>query len=210
MTGPRLIVLEGIDGAGTTTQAERLGAHLNARGVKVHVTREPSAGPIGLTIRELLKEGVKHVDQTAMALLFAADRLDHWKREMLPAMERGEHVLCDRYVLSSYVYQSRFVPAELVWSVNAQAHPADLTLLLDVPAETAQARRKARGGSQEMYERLQLQRQFVSLYRSVPPAQAERQHLVVLDGRPPADEVFTAVLAHVESCLGLAPGSSST
>jgi dTMP kinase len=207
---PAFIVLEGIDGAGTTTQAERLGEYLRARGVPVLVTREPSTGPVGVTIRELLKEGVAHVDQRAMALLFAADRLDHLKREILPALAAGQHVICDRYVLSSYVYQSRFVASDFVWAINDKAHPADLTLLLDVPAEVAQARRKARGGNEEMYEELQLQKHFVSLYRAVPPGHAQREHLVVLDGTPPPDQVFAAILKQVESCLALPAASSST
>jgi dTMP kinase len=202
-------VLEGIDGAGTTTQAQRLGDALVGRDLDVLVTREPSDGPVGVTIRQLLANGVRDVDQHAMALLFAADRLVHLQREIVPALERGAHVICDRYVLSSYVYQSRFVGAELVWSINARARPADLTLYLDVSAEVAQARRKSRGGTQEMYELLQLQRSFVELYRSMPHDAAEREHLAVVDGARPPDEVFDDVLARVESCLRQKGTSSS-
>ena len=206
----RFIVLEGVDGAGTTTQAERLGRALAERGVAVHVTREPSGGPVGTLIRELLKGGLKAVDQRAMALLFAADRMDHLQREIVPQLDAGTHVLCDRYVLSSEVYQSRFVEAEFVRTVNAKARPADLTLYLDVDAETAQARRKGRGGASEMYERLALQRRFVEHYRSgIPEDILRREHVDRIDGTQAIDEVFAACLRAIESCLAAGTGSSS-
>src|SRR5262245_15868735 len=126
----KLIVLEGIDGAGTTTQARRLGEFMASRGVPVHVTNEPSAGPVGREIRNILRGAHAPFDQGAMALLFAADRLDHLSREIVPHLEAGTHVVCDRYLLSSIVYQSRFVPPEFVWAANARARPADLTILL--------------------------------------------------------------------------------
>src|SRR4051794_5711725 len=106
MTAGKLIVLEGIDGAGTTTQAQRLGKHFGAR---VHVTREPSDGAAGILIRQILRGEYHPYDHTALALLFAADRLDHLKREIEPQLQKGVHVISDRYVISSLVYQSLFV-----------------------------------------------------------------------------------------------------
>jgi dTMP kinase len=207
----KLIVLEGVDGAGTTTQAARLGETLVTGGRAAIVTREPSTGPIGTLIRQFLVNGVQTVDQRAMALLFASDRLDHLRREIVPALEAGTHVICDRYVLSSLVYQSRFVEAEFVCRINEHARPADLTLCLDVDAEVAQSRRKARGSKREMYERLELQRKFVAHYRSgIPEAWRAREHFVTVDGARTPDEVFEEVHAHVESCLAGASESSST
>src|SRR4051812_35922446 len=99
----RLIALEGVDGAGTTTQAQRLAVLLGAR---AHVTREPSGGPLGQLLRQLLSGAHADLDPAAVALLFAADRLDHLSREVEPALARGQHVITDRYLLSSLAYQT--------------------------------------------------------------------------------------------------------
>ena len=92
----RLIVLEGIDGAGTTTQTSRLVAALGARGVAAHATREPTTGPVGRLLREMLGGAHQPVDQTTLGLLFAADRADHLQREIEPELARGTVVVSDR------------------------------------------------------------------------------------------------------------------
>src|SRR5579864_7294663 len=104
------IVLEGLDGAGTTTQLVRLAERLRRAGERVVATAEPTDGPIGALIRQALRRRLVHRDGRALtdeslALLFAADRVDHVAGEIEPALARGQHVLCDRYVLSSLAYQ---------------------------------------------------------------------------------------------------------
>jgi dTMP kinase len=199
----KLIVLEGVDGAGTTTQAARLGDAIRKHGMLAHVTREPSDGPVGKLIRQLLRGGVHSADQAMMTLLFAGDRLDHVTREIAPRLQSGTHVVCDRYVLSSEAYQTRFVDAEFVRQVNARARPADLTLLLDVDAEVAAQRRGARGGTPEMYEQARLQEAIVAHYRdAIPEAVAKRERLVRVDGSGTPDAVFAEIWRQVEICLG--------
>ncbi len=204
MTG-KLIVLEGIDGSGTTTQAARLGAHFSA-----YVTREPSHGPIGMLIRQLLAIEVQHVDQTAMALLFAADRMDHLRREIEPKLAAGINVISDRYVISSCVYQARFIAPEFVWHVNASARAADLTLLLAVPPEVAATRRATRGGPTEMYDDLQLQTAFANQYASLEADIVQREHVVSIDGTRSQDQVFASLVEAVKTCIDPTRGSSST
>src|SRR5688572_8576363 len=98
----RFIVVEGPDGVGTTTQAAAVANALEQRGRRTHVTAEPSKGAIGQLVRARLKhEG----DKETLALLFAADRLDHWHGEVRPQLDAGVDVVSDRYVLSSLVYQ---------------------------------------------------------------------------------------------------------
>jgi len=207
----RLIVIEGIDGAGTTTAARRLVDHLNASGRPAHLTREPSDGPVGQVIRELLRGAHAPFDPAAMALLFAADRRDHLAREIAPRLADGQHVVSDRYVLSSWVYQTRFVDPAFVWRINAEARPADLTVLIEVPAETAAGRRGARGGPVEIYDDLALQRRIGAAYHALLTDEAVRargERLVAIDGAPPPEQVFAALLAEVESCLATPPAAS--
>jgi dTMP kinase len=194
MQRPGLIVFEGIDGAGTTTQAARLVEWLTARGEATHATREPSTGPIGIELRRILGGAHAPMDPAAVALLFAADRLDHLAREVEPALDRGEWVVSDRYVLSSLAYQSLELDRELVAVWNQRARPADLTLFLDVPAEVAAERRRLRGGVEELFDALALQRRVVEGYhRELALLERAGGAVVTIDGTAPADEVTEQV-----------------
>ncbi len=175
---PPLIVLEGIDGSGTTTQAERLSVRLTRQGRQVHATREPTAGPVGRFLRQALQNRLLDpdgrpvsLDWASMALLFAADRVDHDRREIAPALGAGKVVISDRYDLSSLLYQSFTSPlgAEaLPWlaTINGQVRRPDLTIVLVLPDEVAAERRRMRGGEPEIYEQTQLQRQLSEGYRN--------------------------------------------
>ena len=112
-------------------------------------TREPSDGPIGRLTRELLAVSTqpRTVDPAGLALLFAADRLEHLAREIEPALTRGELVLCDRYVVSSWVYQSLDCDPTWVQTINERARWPDLTFVFDLSAELALARVAARRAS---------------------------------------------------------------
>ncbi len=208
MTTGRFIALEGIDGAGTTTQLERLAAHYGAR---LHATREPSTGPIGREIRRHLAGPVEGLalDPAALALLFAADRLDHLRREIEPALARGVHVVSDRYVLSSLAYQTLGVAREHVARWNELARAPDLTIFVDVSADVAEGRRQQRGGPAEIFEEHALQRRVREAYRD------EAEHLraagapvVIIDGSRPIDAVFADVLRAVETCVTSSSGQT--
>jgi len=150
----RFIVLEGIDGSGTTTQAHALVGALEAQGRRALYTREPSDGPIGLYIRTILRGEVEHSSgERTIAALFAADRLDHWDREIEPALSQGIDVVCDRYVLSSLAYQGVMTGDEAwILALNAHARDADVTVLLELSPTQASRRRQLRGEAQERYE----------------------------------------------------------
>src|SRR5690606_18811113 len=108
------IVLEGVDGAGTTTHTKLLADALRARGLPVHTTREPSDGPVGVQIRQILTgrlvvpgiNGPRPPSWSTMALLFAADRMDHVEASITPNLMDGVTVISDRYYHSSVAYQS--------------------------------------------------------------------------------------------------------
>ena len=200
MTGrPRFIVLEGIDGSGTTTQLTRLTAYLGGLGRRVHATREPSDGPVGRLVREILLGGHRgpdgaEVDGRAMALLFAADRRDHLRREIEPALASGIDVVTDRYLLSSLAYQAEEAERDWVAGLARAVRPPDLTLLLDVPVSVAAARRRAAGRSTERYDEDGFQARVAANYRRLASGDPS---IVVLDGSGPVDAVADAIAREV-------------
>jgi dTMP kinase len=208
------IVLEGIDGSGTTTQAARLCAWLNASGIANVGTREPTPGPVGKLLRQALTsslevEGVPvKLDFRTLALLFAADRTDHNQRLVQPALRRGEVVVSDRYTLSSLLYQSLTAPEGvecLPWlqQINAAAQSPDLVIVLDVSAEQAAARRALRGGAAELFEQDALQLRLAQGYRRAAELlPGQRVHL--LDGAQAMDGVSEQIIALVQTALGKA------
>jgi dTMP kinase len=154
---PLFIVLEGIDGSGTTTQLDKVVHYLRGCGRAAVATREPSVGPVGKLLREILLgqhtgSAGAPVDGRAMALLFAADRRDHLAREIEPALAGGSDVVSDRYLLSSLAYQA--VEADRAWVENLSRaiRVPDLTLFLETPVSVAADRRRQAGRSSERYD----------------------------------------------------------
>ena len=192
----RFIALEGLDGSGTTTQAARLVDALHERGRAVLRTQEPSHGPIGRLVREQLRRVDAPLDLDALALLFAADRRDHIVTEIEPALAGGQDVVCDRYVLSSFVYQGLASDPAWVRTINAHAPWPDLTLVLELPAREATLRVHARGGEREIFDALALQERVEAGYRAAL-AQPEVVNTVRIDARGSIDDVAAAVLAAV-------------
>jgi dTMP kinase len=197
-----LIVLEGLDGAGTTTQARRLVDELSARGRPAHLTREPSDGPIGRLIREMLV-GRHAIDGQAIAqstfgLLFAADRLDHLQREVEPALAAGSVVVSDRWYHSSLAYQGTGADRAWIGVLNQRARRPDLTLLLRVAPDVAAARRVAAGRADELFEDLEMQRRVAAGYDAVVAELiAAGERIEVLDGEAGVDDVAAAIAAAV-------------
>lgn len=204
------VVLEGIDGSGTTTQLECLADHLRARGRTVLPTREPSTGPIGKLLRELLlgahpipaaareRSDDGGVDGRTMALLFAADRRDHLAREIEPALAQGTDVVSDRYLLSSLAYQA--VEADRVW-VEALAEgirQPDLTLVLDVPIAAAAERRRRAGRPTERYDADATLQRVAENYRRLGSEGRRWGKVVLVDGSGTRDAVARAVAAQVD------------
>ena len=194
------IALEGIDGSGTTTQLDLLVSALESRGRRALATREPSTGPIGRLLRELLlgQHGLPDgasVDGRAMALLFAADRRDHLAREIEPTLAAGADVVSDRYVLSSLAYQAVEADRRWVETLAEGVRVPDLTILLDVPIEVAAERRARAGRPTERYDADSLLARVAENYRRLC---AGRPDTVVLDGSGSVTEVAAAIAREVE------------
>ncbi len=205
----RFVVIEGLDGAGTTTQARRLGERLQAEGRAVHVTAEPSGGPVGVLVRQVLQRRVNGglgdgFDPHALALLFAADRLDHVAAEVAPRLAEGVDVISDRYALSSLAYQG-LTTGDLPWveAINREALAPDLTIFLRVRPGLALGRRRAAGTAPELYEVAAFQRRVARAYeRALEAVSRAGQRCEVLDGEAPVEVVAEAVAGLVARLRG--------
>jgi dTMP kinase len=206
----KFIVIEGIDGAGTTTQSKHLVDWMNQQGHKAIGTCEPSHGPIGQMLRQILSGrlmarkpgGQAHpMCNDVIALLFAADRMDHLDGEILPLLGSGIHVVSDRYLHSSFTYQA--LQGNLSWirSLNANARSPDVTYVLDVPSKEAQRRRERVRASSELYEKLRLQTKLERAYRRLPKM-LPRDTIVVVDGSLDMSVVFQTILSDLRRRLG--------
>ena len=184
------IALEGIDGAGTTTQLPRLAAHLQHRGHTVWTTAEPSTNPTGLLLRKALR-GAPPLSPAALGLLFAADRLEHLQCDIEPHLTLGHVVLCDRYVLSSHAYQGCHLPMEWVQAINARARAPDSTFFFRVSGATAALRRRHRGDAPEYFDDTALQTRIAALYE-VALQSGRGGTIVTVDAEPGADAVTVA------------------
>jgi dTMP kinase len=145
-----LLVLEGGEGVGKTTQWQRLATRLTEAGLEVLALREPGGTPSGDRIRTLLLDPASELSPTTESLLFAASRAELVAQAVRPALARGVIVLLDRYLLSTYVYQgvARGVPMDGLRAINQFATGGlvpDCTLLLHLPLDEALARTHARG-----------------------------------------------------------------
>lgn len=194
-----MIVLEGLDGAGTTTQTRRLVEHLNAHGKPAHGTREPSDGPVGRLIREMLTGGHaiagEKLSQGTFGLLFAADRLDHMQREVEPKLAAGITVVSDRWYHSSLAYQGTGADRDWIAMLNARARRPDITVFLKVRPEVAAQRRAAARRKEELFEDLRMQQEVDAGYQAtIAELQAQGERIDVLDGEQTEDQVFAAIL----------------
>jgi dTMP kinase len=136
------IVLDGIDGSGTTTHSQLLAGFLKSKKYKVYLTHEPSNSEIGILIRKYLKN--KDIPPSVDALMFAADRVLHFYTEIKKKLSEGFIVISDRYVESSIVYQScqsDEITLEWVKNINKFAEKPEITIILDIDPKISLARK---------------------------------------------------------------------
>jgi len=211
--GPRgrLITVEGVEGAGKSTQVEGLRTWLAERGMPVVATAEPDGTPLGASLRGVLSE-VDRVTPLTEAFLFAASRAEHVQRVIRPALAAGQVVLCDRYVDSTVAYQGygRGLPLETVAQLNRLATDGvmpDLTLVLDLDVAEGLRRVRARRGALaacDPFERLALE--FHERVRKGYWAIRDREpdRVTVVDADRPQPVVAAEIAVLVARRLGLA------
>lgn len=202
------ITLEGIDGTGKSTQARMLASHLKAMGLGVIETREPGGSPGAEEIRRLLVEGEPgRWSPKTETLLFNAARLDHVGRVVLPALERGDVVVCDRYVDSTRAYQTQKgaearAMVELIHKEVVGLNP-DLTFIIDLDPEVAVARAAGRGGKETRFEKkgIEFQRHLRATYLDI--AEKESRRCMVIDGNQTIEAVSQDIWDEVRANLSM-------
>lgn len=197
------ITFEGADGCGKTTQARLIGAYLKDKGFDVLTTREPGGSNLGISLREILLHHEGYVSPKCESFLFLADRAQHVDTIIVPAVQEGKVVLCDRYTDSTIAYQGygKGENIELIKKLNDMATSGkkpDLTLVFDVDSEVAQTRlggEKDRMESEGMTFHKNVRQGYLNI------AKAEPDRVVIIDANQPIDAVFIAAKKVVEMFL---------
>lgn len=209
----RFITVEGVEGAGKSTQVSLLARWLTECGHEVRTTSEPDGSPLGPSVRRLLAER-SPLDPLTECFLFATARAEHVRRVLRPALERGVVLICDRYTDSTVAYQGygRGVPLEVVAELNRLATDGlvpELTLVLDL--DVGEGLRRVRGRPDEAadpdpFERLGLEfhERVRKAYRAVQEREPGRVEIV--DAREPAAVVAATIRRVVARRLGLGAG----
>jgi dTMP kinase len=211
MTPARFITLEGIEGAGKTTVADRITQALRKRGLTVHATREPGGTKLAERIRgAVLDRGEEHISATAETLLMFGARQIHIDNLIRPALSRGEWVLCDRFTDATHAYQGggRGVDRTLIDRIAQAVHGdlmPDCTLLLDVPVRVGLERMQARRGAVDRFEVESAQFFDRVRTRYLELARAAPARFRIIDATQPLDQVSEAAVAALSSALGLKP-----
>lgn len=202
MAAGGFVVFEGLDGSGKTTQMARIQKRLTRAGIHTVTTCEPTDGPVGSLIRQMLAGRIA-IDPRTLAALFAADRTDHLvnpETGVEALVKKGKTVLCDRYYFSSYAYHARDM--DLAWiitlnAVNAQILKPDLTLFIDVVPETCLERIKAGRNRLDMFEKIDILTQVRDNYFVAFERLRDQETVVVVDGNASEDAVEQSIWQHV-------------
>ncbi len=212
----KFITFEGGEGTGKSTQASLLALRLASLGIGVQLTREPGGSPGAEIIRHVLLSGAaKPLGADAEAMLFAAARDDHVRQTILPALEAGKWVICDRFADSTRIYQGVLGSVDLrliraLERVSIGDLKPDLTLVLDVPAELGMKRAagRRRGGKADRFEaediafHKKLRQAYVAL------ATAETERCAAIDAKAPKKKVAQQIWDVVREKFELGSGSA--
>ncbi len=199
------IVIEGLDGAGLSTQSALLAAYLRSKGNDVLLTKEPTASPIGkltaFALGDLIKAALNRkieFSPSTLQLLFAADRAEHLKQEIEPALEANKVVISDRYILSSLAFGSVDNDLKFLLAINARFRRPDLTVIIDTPPAVCLERIERNRENIELFEEEQRLEQVRARYLELREC---FEHTVIVKGDRPKAEVAKEIETVVEQML---------
>ena len=189
------ICIEGLDGSGKTTHTHRLVRNLQSKGFDAVYTTEPSRGELGKFIREIILERKKRVPRVVEAILFAADRVEHFKKDVKPVLDKGKIVVSDRCVYSSLSYQGAAgLDLEWIKKINRLALSSDLAFYISVSPEIVINRIHRK---KSVMERLDTQRKVEEIYLKF----VNKGELKVISGDRRKSEVEHDILGNVLNFL---------
>jgi len=193
----KFVVIEGIDGAGKSTQAAIVSNHFYKKGNAVCLTSEPTQFLVGGLIRGRLA-GEWQSSPECLQLLFAADRAEHLEKEILPRLKEGINVVCDRYFLSSLAYGAIDCGFDWLVHVNSLFLMPDLTIFLDVDAKTGADRIAANGQSIELFEKVDILEKVRKNYATAIGLFKDEMAVQMINGNRRKEEVSN----DVETAIG--------
>lgn len=190
MMAGRMIVFEGLDGSGTTTQATLLRNYFLNKGKDAFLTKEPTDGVIGGMIKAALRKEWKTTPFT-LQMLFAADRSHHISTEIEPLLKKGKIVICDRYILSSYAYGSLDVSLQILKQLNAYFRKPHMTFFIDTQPSICVERMKKSRPHVELFEEVhkleQIRRNYLNMKSQFPET-------YVIDGNRAPEEILSEII----------------
>jgi dTMP kinase len=203
----RFITLEGGEGTGKSTQARRLADWLRAQGTSVVLTREPGGSPLAEKLRQVLLQGsVAAFGPDAEATFFGVARADHMKQTIRPALERGEWVVCDRFLDSTWAYQgSAGASRELLAKIDRVAvgdDRPDLTVVMDLPPQLGLFRLFDRGAGLDRFEADDIALHEARRRAFLDIAARDPARCVLVNADASVDEVEARIRAAVEARFG--------
>lgn len=200
----KFITFDGIDGAGKTTQIERLADYLRQQGKTVYLTREPGGTGLSEKIRDLLLSTDNTMSATTELLLMFAARAEHIETVLRPKVQVGEWIICSRFTDATLAYQgyARGVDLNKIQAVANVVHGdfnPDLSLFLDLPAELAAKRRIGRGEAVDRFEAEDIA--FMKAVRQgyLSIANAEPQRCKIIDATQTVEQMATAIQQQVDA-----------
>ncbi|MBO4710645.1 dTMP kinase [bacterium] len=189
------IAVEGIDGSGKSTTIREIKRYLESKGEAVYLTAEPTTLATGKIVRNFLSETNSDTPliHEMLALAFAADRINHLREEIWPALRKKQTVITDRYFFSSVAYQSLNVSYEWVKGINRFATLPDVLVFIDVSVDKAVERLTKFRTSTEIYEKRDLLQQIDRNYREVIKEFEENLKVIYLNGNLDIDKIYSDV-----------------
>jgi dTMP kinase len=201
------IALEGIDGSGKSTQAKLLADNFVKAGCKVHLTCEPTDGPIGKLIRDIFNHKLE-ADHRVIAGLFIADRLDHLLNKsngILKKLEEGYTVVTDRYYFSSYAYQGTHMPIEWVIEANrlsAELLRPDANIFIDISPEICMERLSKGRDTVELYETIENLQNVRDKFFEAFELLKQNENIISIDGNRPSGIIATDIWKEISALVG--------